>query len=134
MNFAMALPGAAPAAEPAAAAAEHRKLVDAAQQFEGMLLQEILKPMKEHGVCQGDQDQGSDGDGDGLADTLSSYGTEAMATAIAKSGGLGIARRVVAQVEGERVSRSAGASGTRPAEFQNKTPVVLKFQRTPPMS
>jgi flagellar protein FlgJ len=135
MNFAMTLPVAAPAAAvPAVATAEHRKLVDAAQQFEGMLLQEMLKPMKEHGFCEGDGDQGDDGNGGGFADTLNSYGTEAMATAIAKSGGLGIARRVVTQVEREKASRTVGASGTKPPEFQNKTPAVLKFQRTPPMS
>jgi len=135
MNFATALPGAVPAAAvPAAATVEHRKLVDAAQQFEGMLLQEMLKPMKDHGFCEGDQDRSGDGSGDGFADTLNSYGTEAMATAIAKSGGLGIAKRVVAQVEGEYVSHTAGTSGTKSAEFQNKTGAVLKFPRTPPMS
>jgi Rod binding domain-containing protein len=135
MNFAMALPGAAPAAAvPAAATVEHRKLVDAAQQFEGMLLQEMLKPMKEHEFCEGDAERSDDGNGSGFADTLSSYGTEAMATAIAKGGGLGIARRVVAQVEGEKMSRTVGASGSKPPEFQNKTAAVLKFPRTPPMS
>ena len=41
-----------------AGAAEHRKLTDAAQQFEGMLLQEMLKPMKEHGFCQEEGDEG----------------------------------------------------------------------------
>jgi flagellar protein FlgJ len=127
MSFAMALPGAAPAAVPAAATGEHRKLADAARQFEGMLLQEMLKPMKEHGFCEGDEGRSDEGNGGGFADTLSSYGTEAMATAIAKGGGLGIARRVVAQVEGEEVSRTGGGSGTKPLEFQNNTAAVLKF-------
>jgi len=56
MNFAISAAGTVPlaiATQPAtASAAEHRKLTDAAQQFEGMLLQEMLKPMKEHGFCQ----------------------------------------------------------------------------------
>jgi Rod binding domain-containing protein len=135
MNFATALPGAAPAvAAHADAAVEHRKLVDAAQQFEGMLLQEMLKPMNQHGFCEGDLDQSDGESGGGFADTLSSYGTEAMATAIAKSGGLGIAKRVVTQVEGEKASRTVGASGTKSAAFQNKTAAVLKFRRMPPMS
>ena len=56
MNFAISAAGTVPlasATQPAtASAAEHRKLTDAAQQFEGMLLQEMLKPMREHGFGQ----------------------------------------------------------------------------------
>jgi len=137
MNFGMVVPTAASAATlPTAAAIEHRKLTDAAQQFEGMLLQELLKPMKEHGFCEGDGEDGSgDNDGgSGFAGTLNSYGTEAMATAIAKAGGLGIAKRVVAQVEGERDSRALAPGKERSPEFQNKSAPVLKFRRTGPMN
>jgi flagellar protein FlgJ len=136
MNFAVTASAVTPVATmPTTATAEHRKLVEAAQQFEGMLLQEMLKPMKEHGFCEGDSGDGNDDDGGhGFSDTLSSYGTEAMATAIAKGGGLGIAKRVVAQVEGEKVSRATGASGAKPLEFQNKTAPVLKFPRIAPMN
>jgi flagellar protein FlgJ len=90
---------------PDAGAMQHRKLTDAAQQFEGMLLEEMLKPMKEHGFCQGDSEGEDDGQGGGFADTLSSFGAEALATAIAKGGGLGIAKRVINQVESEKTSR-----------------------------
>jgi flagellar protein FlgJ len=98
MNFAIATTP--QAATDTATAARHRKLTDAAQQFEGMLLQEMLKPMKEHGFS-GDADSGSDDDGKGgsFGDTLSSFGSETMATSIAKSGGLGIAASIVKQVE-----------------------------------
>ena len=106
MNFAIGL-AAAPAA-PAAPTPEHRKLKEAAQQFEGMLLQEMLKPMREHGFGQSDSDDKEEGSG--FADTMSSYGTEAVATAIAKGGGLGIAKRVVEQVEGEKASHDANRS------------------------
>ncbi len=112
MNFAIATTGATPpAAAGTPATAEHRKLVDAAQQFEGMLLQELLKPMKEHGFCQQEGENDSDGKdtGSGFGDTLNSFGTETMATAIAKGGGLGIAKRVVEQVEGEKVSHQGSA-------------------------
>jgi Rod binding domain-containing protein len=114
MNFAMAeATGAgvgAGAMEGAAGSLEHRRLADAAQQFEGMLLQEMLKPMKEHGFCEGDEEEDSNTqDGaNGLGDTLSSYGTEAMATAIAKAGGMGIAKRVVEQVESEKTAHTRG--------------------------
>jgi flagellar protein FlgJ len=75
-------------------AAQHAKLVDAAQQFEGMLLQEMLKGMQT-------SKDGEDGDDstDGSNDTLRSFGTEAVAHAIAKGGGVGIARQVVAKVD-----------------------------------
>jgi len=93
-----------------AAALQHRRLTDAAQQFEGMLLQELLKPMKEHGFCQEDRDDnGEDNNG---GDTLSGFATESVAAAIARGGGLGIARRVVSQVEGEKAVRD-GANGTK---------------------
>ena len=113
MNFAIAMPAAAappvpvPAATQAAAAA-HRKLVDAAQQFEGMMLQELLKPMKEHGFCQQEGEDDDKDSGSSFGDTLNSFGAETMATAIAKGGGLGIAKRVVAQVEGEKNSHDRG--------------------------
>jgi flagellar protein FlgJ len=123
MNFAIA-PTAAPApANPvtAAAALQHRKLTDAAQQFEGMLLQEMLKPMKEHGFCQ-DEGQDDDKDASGFGDTLSSFGTETMATAIAKGGGLGIAKRVVAEVEGEKASHDQ-ASATAGSSASNNSKI-----------
>jgi flagellar protein FlgJ len=99
-----------PTAPAAAAALQHRKLTDAAQQFEGMLLQEMLKPMKEHGFAQEEEDSDSKDSGSGFGDTLSSFGTETLATAIAKGGGLGIAKRVVEQVEGEKAARDTAAS------------------------
>ncbi|WP_263384269.1 hypothetical protein [Granulicella arctica] len=93
--------GSAPTLQPDKDAAQHTKLVDAAQQFEGMLLQEMLKGM------QGSKD-GEDGDdsGGGSNDTLRSFGTEAVARAIAKGGGVGIARQVVEKVTLEHGSGS----------------------------
>jgi flagellar protein FlgJ len=150
MNFSVAMAGTAHASAPAppsaAAALEHRKLTEAAQQFEGMLLQEMLKPMKEHGFSQEDDDKEGDDDGKqeggGLGDTLSSFGTETMATAIAKGGGLGIARRVVEQVEGEKAAhqiqnqnqfQNREAGGPKPGGFQNKKATVLKSSQIAPI-
>ena len=79
------------------AAREHSRLVDAAQQFEGLMLQEMLKPLQS---SENKWDSG-DNDADKSMDTLSSYGIEAVATAISKGGGLGIAKRVVQQVNHE---------------------------------
>lgn len=86
--------GAAPAAEEA----KNPKLIHAAQQFESMLLQEMLKPMRSgQDSWGGDAEQSSDSS----MDTISSFGTEAVATAISKGGGLGIARQVIQQVARE---------------------------------
>jgi Rod binding domain-containing protein len=78
--------------------AKDPKLVNAAQQFESMMLQEMLKPMR-----SGEDSWGGDGEksSDSSMDTISSFGTEAMATAISKGGGLGIARQVIQQVTRE---------------------------------
>jgi Rod binding domain-containing protein len=105
MNFALnsfsgVTAGTAASSAPSATDAQHRKLTDAAQQFEGMLLQELLKPMREHSFGSGDSDSSADDpDSSGFADTLSSFGSESLATALSRSGGLGIAKLVVQQVE-----------------------------------
>ena len=89
-----------------AEALQHKKLVDAAQQFEGMFLQQMLKPMG----AKSEGDEGSEGeDGGGVGDsTYRSLGVEAMAKAIAASGGMGIAKRVVTQVEKEARKHESG--------------------------
>lgn len=88
-------------------AAAHAKLVDAAQQFEGMLLQEMLKGMQV-------RKDGKDDDDSGGNDTLRSFGIESVARAIAKGGGLGIARQVVEKVTAER------AAGSQRSRIQTK--------------
>ena len=70
------------------------KLVDAAQQFEATMLQELLKPMQ-HGQSSWGGEEKSD---DTASDTISSFGTEAIAKAISKGGGFGIAKQIVSKV------------------------------------
>ncbi|RZU39436.1 rod binding protein [Edaphobacter modestus] len=72
------------------------KLADAAQQFEGMMLQEMLKPLGPKEDSWGGEESSDSG-----SDTIRSFGIEAVATAISKSGGLGIARQVIQQVTAE---------------------------------
>ena len=86
---------------PTAEAQRQAKLVDAAQQFEATMLQELLKPMQHGQSSWGDEEKSEDS----ASDTISSFGTEAIAKAISKSGGFGIARRVVEQVTQERQER-----------------------------
>lgn len=94
----------------AADGAKNAKLVNAAQQFESMLLQEMLKPMRSGEDSWGGDDKSSDGS----MDTINGFGTEAMATAISKGGGLGIAKQVIRKVTLEHQRESEKAShGTK---------------------
>ncbi|MEO6924416.1 MAG: rod-binding protein, partial [Bryocella sp.] len=74
-------------------AVQHRKLVDAAHQFEAIFLQQMMKPF-----AADKEDSKSDDDADGN-DTYKSMGVESMARAISQAGGLGIASSVIASVE-----------------------------------
>jgi peptidoglycan hydrolase FlgJ len=81
--------------DPAFDSRRQAKLVDAAQQFEGMMLQEMLKPMRGGKDSWGGDEKS---DEDSAADTISSFGTEALAKSISEKGGFGIAKQVIAQV------------------------------------
>ncbi|HWB32390.1 MAG TPA: hypothetical protein VG714_04375 [Acidobacteriaceae bacterium] len=103
MNFSIGASSVDPASQSAPVAqastdARHRKLKDAAQQFEGMLLEELLKPMREHSYGEGNVD-GDGAEDAGGGDTLSSYASESLATAIARGGGLGIAKKIIGQID-----------------------------------
>ncbi len=86
------------------------KLVDAAQQFEATMLQELLKPMQ-HGQDSWGGEEKSD---DSAGDTISSFGTEAVAKAISKGGGFGLAKQIVSKVTLEhRQNSEKRSSGTK---------------------
>ena len=82
-------------------AAKHRRLTDAAQQFEGMFLQQMLKPLSTMSKEDGTDDKEDGDDKVGDNGTYQSLGVEAMAKAVSAAGGLGIARNIVASVEKE---------------------------------
>lgn len=86
------------------------RLKPAAHQFEASMMQELLKPMEHDPLFA----SGS-GDGSGLmgADagmsTWSSLGAQSLAKAISDAGGLGIATKIIAEVEAE-AKQSQGAT------------------------
>ena len=88
---------------------ETAKLKDGAQQFEAMMLGEMLKPL--HFGASADAD-GEGSDDDKAGSTIESFGTEALTKAIASGGGFGIARQILRQVTAERDARQAGG-GTK---------------------
>src|ERR1700749_4010999 len=84
-------------------AQKQAKLVDAAQQFEATMLQELLKPLQ-HGQSSWEGESSDDT----ASDTISSFGTEAIAKAISRGGGFGIAKQIVSKVtlEHQRISKN----------------------------
>jgi flagellar protein FlgJ len=77
---------------------QQAKLVDGAQQFEAMLLGEMLKPLQFGEAAGADQADDSTG---GANDTLRSMGIEALTRSLAKGNGFGIAQRIVRQVNAQ---------------------------------
>jgi peptidoglycan hydrolase FlgJ len=82
----------------------HAQLVKAANSFEATLMQELMKPLtkKDAIYSENGSDSGDDEDGG----VMEGYATESLAQSLAASGGLGISKMVVKQVE-----RQAGKTG-----------------------
>ena len=88
---------------------EDRKLQAGAHEFESMMLGELLKPLHFSGAPGQD---GEEAEG-GANGTLASFGTEAVAKAIAAHGGFGIATKIIGQVSAERDQRPQPTPGTK---------------------
>src|SRR5208337_4212144 len=85
----------APTANPAAASPESEassKLKKAEREFESILLQSWLEKMNQTFVGAGESQ-------DAAHDTVSNLGTQAIASALALRGGIGIARMLLRQLE-----------------------------------
>ncbi len=101
-----------------ARAAASPQLVKAANAFEANFLKELLKPLREdplfgNGSGLGGDSLGSDGSSGGSMATVSSLASDALAQAIAKQGGLGIAKMVLAQLAPvEQAASQADAAAT----------------------
>jgi Rod binding domain-containing protein len=102
-------------------AAASPQLIKAANSFEANFLGELLKPMREdplfgNGSGLGGDSLGSDGPSSGSMGTIGSLASEALAQAIAKQGGLGIAKMVLSQltpVEQTASQSAKSAAGTK---------------------
>ncbi len=87
----MAMSGKAQTAQ--AVDAPSPRLVRAAHQFEGMIMNELLKP-----ITNGDALAGADEDSDsgaGSGGALSDFATETLGQSLSERGGLGIANRII---------------------------------------
>ena len=86
------------------------KLQSAAHEFEASLMKEFLKPLQ-HDSLFADEDGKDDYNTSGSADTLMSYGAEAMAKAISEHGGFGIARQILDHFQTKQKGAPTEASG-----------------------
>jgi Rod binding domain-containing protein len=85
------------------------RLVQAAHEFEGQMMKQLLKPMTNGdaltGAEDGDSDLGS-GSGSGSTGALGEFASEALGKALSERGGFGIADRIV-----KELSRSGNHHG-----------------------
>jgi len=105
----ISLSGLAPAPE---TTQQNPRLASAAHEFEASLMQEFLKPLQHDSLFADDGNKGDD-DGGGSADTLMSYGAEAMAKALSERGGFGIAQKILDHFKATtHPSQNGAKSGT----------------------
>jgi Rod binding domain-containing protein len=72
------------------------RLVKAAHEFEGQMMQELLKPMTATDALTGeDNDQDSD---DGSGGALGGFASQALGQALSQRGGFGIANRIIQEL------------------------------------
>lgn len=66
------------------------RLRQAAEEFEAQMMKELLQPLSHAEGAENGEEQG------GFEEALGSYSLDALGTAISKSGGLGIAKEILA--------------------------------------
>lgn len=84
---------------------DHKKLVKAAQQFEGILISQILGNFQK-GLSSLDGDSSSP-----APDTLNSLAIQTLSEALARNGGLGLGSMIVHQLDPSSHGGNAGGAG-----------------------
>jgi len=100
-----------PAGNVQGANAPSPKLVQAAHEFEGQMMKELLGPMTNGDALTGAEDGDSDlraGSGTGSTGALGEFASEALGKALSEREGFGIADRIV-----KELSRSGSEGGNR---------------------
>ena len=94
------------------------RLAPAAHEFEASLMQELLKPMERDPLFSSDGSGGLISGGDAGAGSWSSLGAQSLARAISDAGGLGIATKMISEVEAEAKAVQAGRAGAGGGELR----------------
>ena len=95
--------------EVAQPSAKSTRLTDAAQSFEAMMLNEMLKPLH-FGAAVADGGEESEG---GASDTIRGIADDALGKALAAKGGVGIARKIVSEITAEQDATKVSREGTK---------------------
>ncbi len=95
------------------------KLRQAAAQFESSFMQELLKPFKQDPLFA--DDKSSNGEIGGSLGTIDGLGTQAMADALAKAGGLGIAKHILEEMAPIEAAQNAAVTGAQMASDTEKS-------------
>lgn len=96
--------------------ARSERLSRAAQEFEAQMMKELLKPMTGQDGIAGEQADGGD------KGVLGEYSTEALARAISRQGGFGIANRIVMELSHSGHSpRSGNVAGNHGQNLAART-------------
>ena len=98
------------------------KLRQAAAQFESSFMQEMLKPFKEDPLFSDDKSSG--GEIGGSLGTIDSMGTQAMADALAKAGGLGIAKHILEEMAPIEAAQNKTVTGAQMVNEGGKSPIA----------
>jgi flagellar protein FlgJ len=83
------------------------RLVQAAHQFEGMMMKELLKPMSAGDPLTGADEADAD-DSSGSNGALGEFATEALGQAMSERGGFGIANKIIGELGGQSGARGEG--------------------------
>lgn len=89
-----AIGGAIEAAQ--AESAPSLRLVRSAHEFEGQMMQELLKPMTHGDALTGTEEEDDSGEGSGGA--LSEFASEALGQSLSQRGGLGIGNQIIQEL------------------------------------
>ena len=90
------------------------RLLRAAEEFEGQMMKELLKPLN-----QPDALTSADESGDGSTGALGDFAKEALGQALSRQGGFGIANSIVGQLSRSRTG-SGSAKVTKPVHVDTQ--------------
>jgi Rod binding domain-containing protein len=103
--------------------AQELRLVQAAHEFEGQMMTELLAPLTKADDGDDGQDNGPGGV-NGSSGALGEFASEALGQALSVRGGFGIADRILREISVDR--KSAGSSGVTKNRNGNTVVRVLK--------
>lgn len=82
------------------------RLVQAAHEFEGQIMKELLRPVNNGDALEDADDDSDSGEGSGGA--LGEFAAESLSRSLSEHGGFGIANRIIQELSHSRNQQKAG--------------------------